>query len=90
MFGNRAPRRGQSPWAVLLEPNVTAEESNEPAGSAEIWNPCGECVDSLSAAKRARMETGQAWSYYADGGGGDPSYFDYPAWLKRAERQHSR
>jgi hypothetical protein len=56
----------------------------------EIWNPCGERVDGLSAAERADIQRAQAWAYYANGGGGDPRYFDYLAWLWNAERQHSR
>ena len=56
----------------------------------EIWNPFCERVDGLSATERADMEISRAWAYYARGGGGDPYYFDYPAWLKNAERQHSR
>jgi hypothetical protein len=36
------------------------------------------------------MERGRAWAYFSNGGGGDPSYFDYPNWLKMTERQQSR
>jgi hypothetical protein len=52
----------------------------------EIWNPFGERLDT----NRAEREIAQAWAYYINGGGGDPYYFDYLAWLKNAERQHSR
>jgi hypothetical protein len=52
----------------------------------EIWNPLGERVDRLSATERADIERARAWSYYANGGGGDPYYFDYMTWLKMRER----
>jgi hypothetical protein len=47
-------------------------------------------VDGLSATERNDIERSRAWAWYLNGGGGDPYYFDYPAWLKTAERQHSR
>ena len=56
----------------------------------EIWNPFGERIDGLSAIDRVEIERAQAWPYHLNGGGGDPYYFDHPAWLKNAERQHSR
>ncbi len=52
----------------------------------EIWNPCGERVDNLSAAERVEMERGRAWAYYLNGGGGDPRYFDYQSYLRNVER----
>jgi hypothetical protein len=52
----------------------------------DIWNPFGERVDGLSATERQDMERSQAWAYYANGGGGDPSYFDHLTWLKMQER----
>jgi hypothetical protein len=52
----------------------------------EIWNPCGEQVDSLSASERVDMEKSRAWALYGNGGGGDPSYFDYQAWQRGRER----
>jgi hypothetical protein len=56
----------------------------------EIWNPCGERVDSLSASERDDNQRGRGWAWYINGGGGDPSYFDYLTWFRTAERQHSR
>ena len=56
----------------------------------EIWNPFGEQVDSLSATERADSERSRAWSCYANGGGGDPRYFDYINWFKSVERSHER
>jgi hypothetical protein len=53
----------------------------------EIWNPFGERVDSLSATERAEIEIGQAWAYYARGGGGDPRYFDYYTYIRNVERE---
>jgi len=52
----------------------------------EIWNPFGERIDSLSATERANMERGRAWAWYANGGGGDPKYFDYESYVRNAER----
>lgn len=52
----------------------------------EIWNPLCERVDGLSATERADMERGRAWSFYHNGGGGDPRYFDYQAWLNTQQR----
>jgi hypothetical protein len=40
----------------------------------------------MSAAERAESERSQAWAHYARGGGGDPRYFDYPAYIKNIER----
>jgi hypothetical protein len=56
----------------------------------EIWNPFGEQVDSLSAEQRADMERSRAWSWYINGGGGEPRHFDYLTWIKTAERSHER
>jgi hypothetical protein len=53
----------------------------------EIWNPFGERVDGLSATERADMERARAWAYFANGGGGQPEYFDAMTWLRNAERQ---
>ena len=53
----------------------------------EIWNPFCERVDGLSATERADIEVSRAWAYYARGGGGDPSYFDYQTWIKMRERE---
>jgi hypothetical protein len=52
----------------------------------DIWNPFGERVDNLSAAERDDSERARAWSYYANGGGGDPYYFDHMTWLRMRER----
>jgi hypothetical protein len=52
----------------------------------DIWNPFGERVDNLSATERDDIERAQAWACYSNGGGGDPSYFDYTAWLRMKER----
>jgi hypothetical protein len=50
-------------------------------------NPFCERVDGLSATERAEMEISRAWAWYARGGGGDPSYFDYETWLKMQPRE---
>jgi hypothetical protein len=52
----------------------------------EIWNPFGERVDGLSPTERADMERSRAWAYYVNGGGGDPSWFDYPTYIRNIER----
>jgi hypothetical protein len=52
----------------------------------DIWNPFGERADNVSAIERTDSERARAWSYYANGGGGDPFYFDYMTWLKMKER----
>ncbi len=52
----------------------------------EIWNPCGERVDDLSASERVDTERGRAWAYYLNGGGGDPRYFDYQSYMRNVER----
>ena len=53
----------------------------------EIWNPLGERLDGLSPLERADMERGRAWAYYLNGGGGDPKYFDYVAYIRNVERE---
>jgi hypothetical protein len=53
----------------------------------EIWNPFCERVDGLSATERADMERARAWACYANGGGGDPRYFDYQTYIRNAERE---
>jgi hypothetical protein len=52
----------------------------------EIWNPLLEKVDGVSATERADAERAQAWAYYANGGGGDPRYFDHETWMRNRER----
>jgi len=53
----------------------------------EVWNPFGERVDHLSATERADMERAQAWAWYLNGGGGDPSWFDRMAYMRMIDRE---
>jgi hypothetical protein len=94
MFGNHQ----ELPWSGLFQ-RINSPGSFCPAPETdgmpydpqhEIWNPFCEQVDSLSAVERADNERGRAWGWYINGGGGDPSHFDYLTWFKNVERQHSR
>ncbi|MEH2566770.1 hypothetical protein [Bradyrhizobium sp. AZCC 2289] len=53
----------------------------------EIWNPFGEHVGHLSATERADMERARAWSWYLNGGGGDPSWFDRMSYMRMVDRE---
>jgi hypothetical protein len=53
----------------------------------DIWNPFGQHLDHLSLTERADMERAQAWTWYLNGGGGDPSWFDRMAYMRMVDRE---
>jgi hypothetical protein len=52
----------------------------------ERWDPLGE-VDGLSLEQRREIARAKAWELFLNGGGGEPTYFDYPTYLRNLERQ---
>jgi hypothetical protein len=66
--------------AAKTEPSMSRQRLDE------IWNPFGEQVDGLSPTERYDMERAQAWSWYLNGGGGDPSWFDRASYMRSIER----
>jgi hypothetical protein len=51
----------------------------------ETWDPLGE-VDGLSPEQRLEIQRKKAWEWFCNGGGGEPTFFDYPTYLKNLER----
>jgi hypothetical protein len=74
--------------------NICRHSNQEPIMRREdrdkVWNPFGEVVDDLSLAERDDRLRARAWAWYLNGGGGDPSWFDYPAYSRSAERNMDR
>ena len=55
-----------------------------------MWEPLtatGEPLRGQTGAQRAEHERAEAWSNYANGGGGDIAYFDGYAWDKMVSRR---
>jgi hypothetical protein len=52
----------------------------------DIWDPLGE-ADGLSLEQRLEIARGKNWELFLNGGGGEPTYFDYPTYLKNLERR---
>jgi len=90
MFGNRETFRSGTAGAALYRSEQGSEEQHMRKTQNEIWNPFGRHLDGLSITERMDMERARAWAWYLNGGGGDPSYFDYPAYIRGIERQASR
>jgi hypothetical protein len=44
-------------------------------------------IHGTSLTERLDAERGQAWAYYLNGGGGEPRYFDYLAYIRNVERE---
>jgi hypothetical protein len=63
--------------------------SDEP--QPRFWDPFGELTPSgMSQKEVIDIWRAQCWALYLNGGGGDPSYFDYPAYLKMHAQERER